>query len=176
MGNGSHSNFNSHTPRGVQQRAARYFYLIKIFQLTHPSRGATGRASELQKLNVISTHTPLAGCNNIAGKKQYYEGISTHTPLAGCNIRMGRHTWGDSNFNSHTPRGVQRSSPTENNVNERISTHTPLAGCNPEKGISDKEKAAFQLTHPSRGATFSDGFGWGLVVFQLTHPSRGATE
>ncbi len=134
---------------------------IKRFLLTHPLRGATIYLwSSVCRIG-ISTHTPLAGCNQ----------INIHDYL------------GDYHFYSHTPCGVQQeiakgtemviqfllTHPLRGATNCRlhrdcymdISTHTPLAGCNlcpaPKPAIS----AVFLLTHPLRGATWS---AYGAIV------------
>ncbi len=81
------SNFNSHTPRGVRRHARQQVFVIFL----------------------ISTHTPLAGCDfkfflyNITILI-----ISTHTPLAGCDLLAGMLISISVNFNSHTPRGVRQ--------------------------------------------------------------------
>jgi len=59
----------------------------------------------------------------------------------------------DTDFYSHTPRGVQ-----------------------PYADRGKKVYILFLLTHPSRGATVGDiGIGVNVTAFLLTHPSRGAT-
>ncbi len=124
-------NFNSHTPRGVRLKIRQKHRRIIIFQLTHPSRGATpnGRG-EYTNYFQISTHTPLAGCDKggvpRTGLSFYFNShtprgvrllrffggsasphISTHTPLAGCDVCTALAPVGAVNFNSHTPRGVR---------------------------------------------------------------------
>ena len=106
------------------------FKIGMTFLLTHPSRGATCVHDELFQKNVISTHTPLTGCN-----------------LAHLQQNMGH-----LNFYSHTPHGVQQDVYSSKKTARRfllthpsrgatqnlkasekdmmISTHTPLTGCN----------------------------------------------
>ena len=57
---------------------------------------------------LISTHAPLARCNNKLKKVQDPNDISTHAPLARCN------------------GGAARAS----GMDFKISTHAPLARCN----------------------------------------------
>ncbi len=101
-------NFNSHTPRGVRLALGNNRKMKKRFQLTHPSRGATQRSNFSAAGSLISTHTPLAGCDLkrrvVLGM---YGGISTHTPLAGCDPQIPRSLDHGKHFNSHTPRGVR---------------------------------------------------------------------
>ena len=56
--------FYSHTPHGVQQNGARFMVRTVKFLLTHPSRGATCPVNVCVSSLIISTHTPLTGCNN----------------------------------------------------------------------------------------------------------------
>ena len=104
-------------------------------------------------LSVISTHTPLAGCDPSFVLAQTSQLISTHTPLAGCDYLLALKCKQNS-----------------------ISTHTPLAGC--DIGLCSQFVTAFefQLTHPSRGATCLISPLKPFQKFQLTHPSRGATN
>ena len=77
--------FYSHTPHGVQPSFVLLAIFFTSFLLTHPSRGATNTIWHqiLQKL------------------------ISTHTPLTGCNGNVEAVVIGHFDFYSHTPHGVQ---------------------------------------------------------------------
>ena len=55
--------FYSHTPCGVQHPSPSPSGIIRQFLLTHPLRGATHATNLLMMTAIISTHTPLAGCN-----------------------------------------------------------------------------------------------------------------
>ncbi len=102
-------NFYSHTPHGVQQNAEICLLCTKGFLLTHPSRGATKSIIQYKYFFVISTHTPLTGCNNILYWKGWWRYISTHTPLTGCNTEDCLMVNENIDFYSHTPHGVQHS-------------------------------------------------------------------
>ena len=104
----------------------------KSFLLTHPLRGATGGLLWLIIWIWISTHTPLAGCNELIALQEFVTIISTHTPLAGCNGKSAAST-----------------------AVYAISTHTPLAGCNNCIAAFWWLLFLFLLTHPLRGATWS---------------------
>ena len=100
------------------------------FLLTHPLRGATIMASNCLPVQAISTHTPLAGCNDESGKtideiKNFY----SHTPCGVQLMRIKLHVL-PQHFYSHTPCGVQL------NVHGNLKIGIP-----------------FLLTHPLRGAT-----------------------
>ncbi len=123
-------NFYSHTPCGVQQlRYCCRQWSIR-FLLTHPLRGATKTAGKSMSEALISTHTPLAGCNVIFVFFVVYFVISTHTPLAGCNITAIDLQHYQNDFYSHTPCGVQ------------LKPDMPII-----------PPSTFLLTHPLRGAT-----------------------
>ena len=126
----SQSHFYSHTPHGVQQIAYAPCMGHTKFLLTHPSRGATVSGGKSLFSSVISTHTPLTGCNPCLYCPYNRNHISTHTPLTGCNETDTRERVEALNFYSHTPHGVQ---------------HIPLLLYLP--------LPSFLLTHPSRGAT-----------------------
>ena len=122
--------FYSHTPCGVQQlRYCCRQWSIR-FLLTHPLRGATKTAGKSMSEALISTHTPLAGCNVIFVFFVVYFVISTHTPLAGCNITAIDLQHYQNDFYSHTPCGVQ------------LKPDMPII-----------PPSTFLLTHPLRGAT-----------------------
>ena len=80
-----------------------------LFQLTHPTRGATAiRLESLCKLFDFNSHTPhgvrpelFANCSGLLY-------ISTHTPHTGCDFSTFQYPYHGRNFNSHTPHGVRR--------------------------------------------------------------------
>ena len=149
----------------------------KVFQSTHPLRGATMEAEQLQRIWRISIHAPLAGCDDrSASTKRRTTSISIHAPLAGCDVpRVGAMMAKEGYFNPRTPCGVR----------PRPVRYVPTV-------------PRFQSTHPLRGATghardfCSDGTNFNprtpcgvrplhaqneyiLKLFQSTHPLRGAT-
>ncbi len=104
-------NFNSHTPRGVRLYALVFNLPVARFQLTHPSRGATGPSQGLLDPVKISTHTPLAGCDNVfAG-----------SPFSPTPFQL-----------THPSRGATYLK-SDILLSDPISTHTPLAGCDPDR-------------------------------------------
>ena len=58
-------------------------------------------------MEVISTHTPLAGRDFIAIGISMYREISTHTPLAGRDLSFRRRLSAYQYFYSHAPRGAR---------------------------------------------------------------------
>ena len=58
------------------------------------------------------------------------------------------------NFNSRTPRGVRRIIGKKSDAAIRISTHAPHAECDGIGLPEFRHPEKFQLTHPTRSATF----------------------
>ena len=58
---------------------------IFLFQLTHLLRGATKQAAFMARPEYISTHAPLARCDQVGDKVLTGKSISTHAPLARCD-------------------------------------------------------------------------------------------
>ena len=171
----------------------------RLFQSTHPLRGATIRNCLSERLCFISIHAPLAGCDEVLRPfvprekdfnprtpcgvrllQQYFlpqkRIISIHAPLAGCDCNILPSAFTLRDFNPRTPCGVRPLS--------RFLMWTSLS---------------FQSTHPLRGATVlgragdrlfdisihaplagCDAFVWLRKnlphEFQSTHPLRGATR
>ena len=145
-------NFNSHTPHGVRHIGKLALLSLDIFQLTHPTRGATWKPSNYDRISFISTHTPHTGCDcdfRLPYQQSYY-------------------------FNSHTPHGVRLFISTGFIIRTDFNSHTPH-GVRPERNTMPTAFPLFQLTHPTRGATDIFAVCQAAVKFQLTHPTRGAT-
>ena len=77
----------THPSRGATEMN-RYYSGSSGFLLTHPSRGATEKGIKKFCMQLISTHTPLTGCNKRYNLNNYGSKISTHTPLTGCNCKI----------------------------------------------------------------------------------------
>ena len=101
--------FYSHTPCGVQRKNNKLWKIFKNFY-SHTPCGVQLSYIRKKLLKNISTHTPLAGCNNTNNQIRKTYKISTHTPLAGCNEVKGNFFQLIHHFYSHTPCGVQHSS------------------------------------------------------------------
>ena len=168
--------FYSHTPCGVQLQDVCEELYRQGFLLTHPSRGATLWGSPYMPCPVISTHTPLTGCNFQKTFFTVLQWISTHTPLTGCNSPQNFVFHFSFYFYSHTPHGVQPDFSSNEWVVRHFYSHTPhgvqLADSlwwllfnnfysHTPHGVQQcyfqirSVNVAFLLTHPSRGATFA---------------------
>ena len=128
--------------------------LRSLFQLTHPTRGATRKSPPNLTNASISTHTPHTGCDE--------EQENTELRI--------------DNFNSHTPHGVRPRIFSKGDRLIWISTHTPHTGCDIAEHWGCAPASVFQLTHPTRGATTLTSALEATGIFQLTHPTRGATR
>ena len=145
-----------------------------LFQLTHLLRGATRVGIILPNVSHISTHAPLARCDEdfIARKSCFH--ISTHAPLARCDLYGNFLAICIVNFNSRTSCEVRHASAAPLWW-PLISTHAPLARC--DRGATTTcGRCRFQLTPLLRGATSTSGISSIIApTFQLTHLLRGAT-
>ena len=78
------SRISTHTPHaGRDESAQQYCFIIHLFLLTRPMRGATVRKCGIVCNEKISTHTPHAGRDACLHSSSVSRPISTHTPHAG---------------------------------------------------------------------------------------------
>ena len=104
----------------------------RVFQSTHPMRGATLPDDVRALLRLISIHAPHAGCDVAPSEASSRTvSISIHAPHAGCDL-------------------VVRLAVS---VAVAISIHAPHAGCDCRFVASISRPVLFQSTHPMRGAT-----------------------
>ena len=129
------SDFNPRTPCGVRRTDSQHGGGNKIFQSTHPVRGATLiRSCTFTISSVFQSTHPVRGAT--ASTK------SQHTALA--------------HFNPRTPCGVRRHFFHAELLRSLISIHAPRAGCDSSAWLIALLSAIrFQSTHPVRGATAS---------------------
>ena len=170
----------------------------RIFQSTHPSRGATVGKSGSGTNSQISIHAPLTGCDayrpDMRRTNQHFNPrtphgvrlfgtenisqtriISIHAPLTGCDRESCEKTKQMFDFNPRTPHGVRLRQDGVKNSPRRISIHAPLTGCDVKVKLVGV-RVWISIHAPLTGcdgsplATRSNAF-----LFQSTHPSRGAT-
>ena len=144
---------STHTPHtGCDKNFSILNHLSSIFQLTHPTRGATPRALTWRQALNFNSHTPhgvrLLNVNEVRRKV----GISTHTPHTGCDLRNSRCMTMLTFQLTHPTRGAT-AFPCPGGELLRISTHTPHTGCDLGALKNGFKYNEFQLTHPTRGAT-----------------------
>ena len=85
---GATNNFNSRTSCEVRHLPQCCILDDWQFQLTHLLRGATNIGWISEKYLEISTHAPLARCDNRPFKNTLRLLISTHAPLARCDLLL----------------------------------------------------------------------------------------
>ena len=146
--------FNSRTPGGVRQGRGYLFRvyalvsihapregcdlyrvlcvsLTRVFQFTHPGRGAT----------------PPPPPSTASSKFQF-----TH-PGRGATQHVLSVLSSLLSFNSRTPGGVRRGGHVGEYHFDHVSIHAPREGCDSVPKSSDGTTPVFQFTHPGRGAT-----------------------
>ena len=124
--------FNSHTPHGVRRPLRTLNRLQGRFQLTHPTRSATGNTRLFSRPHhYFNSHTPHGVRQKKLAELESVQKISTHTPHTECDIK--------------NPRPVLAA--------PNISTHTPHTECDCSPNSKKDLYTRFQLTHPTRSAT-----------------------
>ena len=129
--NANKSNVSIHAPReGCDFAVKDFVYLAKVFQFTHPGRGATVWA-RLFSISVQFQFThPGRGATNFVKSTLLRIIVSIHAPREGCDAMTIPTIWLKPCFNSRTPGGV------------RLDLTPSVCSL-----------IRFQFTHPGRGAT-----------------------
>ena len=149
--------------------------MTRLFQSTHPVRGATAAVRSISIQLVFQSTHPVRGATADSRLSAAARGISIHAPRAGCDPgdRPGRsHLY---HFNPRTPCGVRPLWMMIPTLQLTISIHAPRAGCDTRPPRVSGVVTVFQSTHPVRGATALCGGVPAKIIFQSTHPVRGAT-
>ena len=145
--------FNPRTPCGVRLAMTAQIGLPKLFQSTHPLRGAT--ASEA----AFNADTE----------------ISIHAPLAGCDFKLIVFSFRRFYFNPRTPCGVRQLAAKDAKIAEQFQSTHPLRGATSTKSSSLKAYK-FQSTHPLRGATCVICPKCGKQVISIHAPLAGCDQ
>ena len=113
--------FNPRTPCGVRRRGCRSRRARRIFQSTHPVRGATVCAAVTCGFEEFQSTHPVRGatCRRHGGGRGAE--ISIHAPRAGCDTRCAWSARQSSNFNPRTPCGVRQRKSAENSSDYCLS-------------------------------------------------------
>ena len=80
--------FNSHTPHGVRPLPILSSLITVIFQLTHPTRGATRNRNYYADSSKFQLTHPTRGATSQGRRSLTCLIISTHTPHTGCDLQM----------------------------------------------------------------------------------------
>ena len=97
---------STHPARGATCATCKHWVMVDVFQSTHPARGATGAHLGRTLRRMISIHAPREGCDPAACPRSHSSSISIHAPREGCDqgIRSAKPM---CDFNPRTPRGVR---------------------------------------------------------------------
>ena len=121
-----HSNdFNPRSPRGERLLTPRRTIQKWAFQSTLPSRGATAYFLQVERIQRISIHAPLAGSDS--GHPGHSLGCRNFNPRS---PRGERHLWPvqplpSFHFNPRSPRGERRENDAENYVTKHFNPRSP---------------------------------------------------
>ena len=147
---------------------------IRLFQSTHPLRGATSNTSSSFFALIFQSTHPLRGATvHLRQVIRVFQFQSTH-PLRGATPETAIR-WSVKGFQSTHPLRGATHAYDEFMGYEYISIHAPLAGCDCRILLRLGNTAIFQSTHPLRGATVFGNRVEQRRKFQSTHPLRGAT-
>ena len=168
--------FNPRTPRGVRQTSSASNPARARFQSTHPARGATWERPQSPWPEGVSIHAPRAGCDKsqccaCLSDRQ----VSIHAPRAGCDRRQAAGDAPRIRFNPRTPRGVRRSTSTQQRSIAVVSIHAPRAGCDQCPTFLSCVPCSFNPRTPRGVRHMVAPRHVRDAVFQSTHPARGAT-
>ena len=142
------------------------------FLLTRPSRGATEALTNEAELQMISTHTPLAGRDFILRFKEAKMAISTHTPLAGRDQRVIYVFNNFIYFYSHAPRGARQLDGINITAIKNFYSHAPR-GARQSQSRSSTEREHF-YSHAPRGARQGESEMINKIIDFYSHAPRGA--
>ena len=179
---------------------ADYIDAGKLFQSTHPARGATNQGRQtLSPPPHFNPRTPRGVRLCVGAQYCPVRPFQSTHPARGATFTSPFLFQVPGNFNPRTPRGVRPGPTATAVVVAAISIHAPREGCDykregvpcfdyeisihaPREGCDSKINGVsattvkFQSTHPARGATRGCYcHAWVAGVFQSTHPARGAT-
>ncbi len=146
------------------------------FQLTRPTRGATGLRPTGFGDCYISTHTPHTGRNlQISRLRCRNVQISTHTPHTGRNYAPVDTFSNCTIFQLTRPTRGATPFAREKWVQSGISTHTPHTGRNSKIQAFSVETSDFNSHAPHGAQRHAGPRSIKSLGFQLTRPTRGAT-
>ena len=126
-------------------------FILRVFQFTHPGRGATALLDERAVVVEVSIHAPREGCDSSSKSRAttFFTFQFTHP---------GR---GATDLGRHVRREL------------RVSIHAPREGCDCRGGVERLSLCRFQFTHPGRGATWDTIKGFGGIIVSIHAPREG---
>ena len=101
--------FNSRTPGGVRQGRRDIKTVVRMFQFTHPGRGATRSQKRSFKRSLFQFTHPGRGATRIRSLSACDTSVSIHAPREGCDPRRNIPITGACEFQfTHPGRGATR--------------------------------------------------------------------
>ena len=97
----------THPTRGATEEMQEFIEDYE-FQLTHPTRGATRCFLQSQELNQFQLTHPTRGATLVCWLSDLYPYFNSHTPHGVRPSIFDARQLKSANFNSHTPHGVRR--------------------------------------------------------------------
>ena len=102
----------------------------KMFQFTHPGKGATGWQALCSSLDQVSIHAPWEGCDfMMVTLYNHHNIVSIHAPWEGCDRSQLPHHGELRSFNSRTLGRVRLDSIFSVRFDGTVSIHAPWEGC-----------------------------------------------
>ena len=148
------SRFNSRTPGGVRLIVSRKSKDGKVFQFTHPGRGAT-------------VHSPCMLYHSCS--------FNSRTPGGVRRLRISFKR-GNGSFNSRTPGGVRRCRNVSSSVRAEFQFTHPGRGATSSRSWRELSTSCFNSRTPGGVRHMQNQLISSQVQFQFTHPGRGATR
>ena len=145
--------FNPRTPCEVRLKLFIINYLLLLVSIhAPPARCDMVGTDDIFCTPVVSIHAPPARCDKNTLNRSFPIWVSIHAPPARCDL-------------------------IECNEVDRVNCFNPRTPCEVrhQREYGKKYRAAFQSTHPLRGATQEHFLSIPSNMFQSTHPLRGAT-
>ena len=147
--------------------------LPKLFQSTHPLRGAT---FQCRQRSAHSTHfNPRTPCGVRPAYFIAFASFLNFNPRTPCGVRQRGRSEATRyrNFNPRTPCGVRLFCASFLRIANAISIHAPLAGCDACAPTTPTALREFQSTHPLRGATMDHNKEESLCTISIHAPLAG---
>ena len=154
---------------------ADYIDAGKLFQSTHPARGATNQGRQtLQPAAPFQSTHPARGRLCVGAQYCPVRPFQSTHPARGATFTPFLFQV-PGNFNPRTPRGCDQG------LQQRLWLWLLFQSTHPARGATTSGRAyralttKFQSTHPARVRLSSVCYLHIFTPFQSTHPARGAT-